>query len=278
MPFSTSGRSSGLVQHCLHQLRLFFIALQFFTRIPIPRWVGFEPDWLQHAVRYFPAVGWVVAAATAAVYTLAALLWPQAVAVLLSTIAGIYLTGAFHEDGFADVCDGFGGGITQQRVLEIMQDSRVGAYGAIGIALLLALKCVLLSSLPGGQVVIALLLAHPLSRLLATTLIWKLDYAKAQGKAKPLAQQMSFIEFLIAALTVALPVAIALVQGWIAWQALMAGIFCAMLATVFLARKFVQRIGGYTGDCLGAVQQTAEVAFYLGLSAWVAPVLNVVPA
>lgn len=275
MPFSTSGRPSGLVQHCLHQLRLFFIALQFFTRSPIPRWVGFEPDWLQHAVRYFPAVGWVVAAATAAVYTLAALLWPQAIAVLLSTIAGIYLTGAFHEDGFADVCDGFGGGVTQQRVLEIMQDSRVGAYGAIGIALLLALKCVLLSSLPAGGVVMALLLAHPLSRLLATTLIWRLNYAKAQGKAKPLAQHMSSTEFLIAVLTVALPAAIALAQGWIAWQALLAGTLCAMLATVFLARKFVQRIGGYTGDCLGAVQQMAEVAFYLGLLACAAPALNV---
>ncbi|MEO6352067.1 MAG: adenosylcobinamide-GDP ribazoletransferase [Burkholderiaceae bacterium] len=264
---STAHQPLGLIPRCLHQLRLFLIALQFFTRIPIPRWVGFEPDWLQHAVRYFPAVGWVVALLTAAVYALSALLWPQAVAVLLSTIAGIYLTGAFHEDGFADVCDGFGGGLTQQRVLEIMQDSRVGAYGAIGIALLLALKCVLLSSLPGAEVVIALLLAHPLSRLFSTALIWRLDYAKAQGKAKPLAQQMSAAEFLIATLSVALPAAIALAMDWIAWQALLAGAICAALATVFLARKFVQHIGGYTGDCLGAVQQMAEVAFYLGLLA-----------
>lgn len=253
----------------LHQLRLFFIALQFFTRIPIPRWVGFEPDWLQHSVRYFPAVGWVVALLTAAVYALSSLLWPQAVAVLLSTIAGIYLTGAFHEDGFADVCDGFGGGLTRQRVLEIMVDSRVGAYGAIGIALLLALKCMLLSSLPAAGVVIALLLAHPLSRLLSTALIWRMDYAKTEGKAKPLAQQMSSNELMIAAITVALPVVIALALGWIAWQALLAGTLCAALATVFLARKFVQRIGGYTGDCLGAVQQVAEVAFYLGLLAFV---------
>ena len=274
MPF-TAYRRSGLIQRGLHQLRLFFIALQFFTRIPIPRWVGFEPDWLQHAVRYFPAVGWVVAAVTAAVYALSALLWPQAVAVLLSTIAGIYLTGAFHEDGFADVCDGFGGGATQQRVLEIMQDSRVGAYGAIGIALLLALKCVLLASLPAGAVVIALLVAHPLSRLLSTALIWRLDYAKAQGKAKPLAQQMSSAEFLIATLTVALPTAIALAQGWIGWQALLAGVLCAALATIFLARKFVQRIGGYTGDCLGTVQQAAEVAFYLGVLVCVPSALTV---
>ncbi|MEO8599643.1 MAG: adenosylcobinamide-GDP ribazoletransferase, partial [bacterium] len=207
---STAYGPSGLLQRFLHQLRLFFIALQFFTRIPIPRWVGFESDWLQHSVRYFPAVGWVVALLTAAVYGLSSLLWPQSVAVLLSTIAGIYLTGAFHEDGFADVCDGFGGGLTRQRVLEIMVDSRVGAYGAIGIALLLALKCVLLSSLPAASVVMALLMAHPLSRLLSTALIWRLQYAKTEGKSKPLAQQMSTAEFLIAALTVVLPAAIAL--------------------------------------------------------------------
>ena len=86
----------------MHQLRLFFIALQFFTRIPIPRWVGFDPAWLHQASRYFPAVGWVVALVSAGVYALVALLWPPAVAVVLATAASIWLTGAFHEDGFAD--------------------------------------------------------------------------------------------------------------------------------------------------------------------------------
>ena len=186
----------------MHQLRLFFIALQFFTRLPIPRWVGFESGWLHNASRYFPAVGIVVGAVAAGTYALAAFVLPQVVAVLLSTIVGIYLTGAFHEDGFADTCDGLGGGMTRQRVLEIMSDSRIGAYGAIGIGLILALKCVTLACLPPQRVAAALLVGHPLSRLAATGLIWRLEYAKSEGKAKPLAQKMSGTEFLIASLTV----------------------------------------------------------------------------
>jgi adenosylcobinamide-GDP ribazoletransferase len=257
----------GPVAALQHQLRLFFIALQFFTRLPIPRWVGFQPEWLQHAARYFPLVGLVVGMAAAAVYGVASWFWPQPVAVLLSTAAGIYLTGAFHEDGFADVCDGFGGGQTPQRVLEIMTDSRVGAYGAIGVALMLALKCVTLVQLPTGSVVAALLLAHPLSRLAATSLIWRLDYVKAQGKAKPLAQQMSTPESAIAIICTALPAVLLLALGALAWNGLLAAAVAALLAALWLARKFVARIGGYTGDCLGAVQQVAEVAIYLGLLA-----------
>jgi adenosylcobinamide-GDP ribazoletransferase len=258
---------TGMASQLLQQLRLFFIALQFFTRLPIPRWVGFQPEWLQQAARYFPLVGLVVGTVTAAVYGVASWFWPQPVAVLLSTAAGIYLTGAFHEDGFADVCDGFGGGQTPARVMEIMTDSRVGAYGAIGIALLLALKCVTLAQLPATSVAAALLLAHPLSRLAATSLIWRLDYVKAQGKAKPLAQQMSTLEFAFAAILTFVPLALLLAFGALASSALQAAVAAAALVTLWLARKFVARIGGFTGDCLGSVQQVAEVGIYLGLLA-----------
>lgn len=251
----------------MHQLRLFFIALQFFTRLPIPRWVGFEADWLHQSGRYFPAVGIVVGALAAAVYALAGSVLPHVVAVLLSVAAGIYLTGAFHEDGFADTCDGMGGGTTRERVLEIMTDSRIGAYGAIGIVLLLALKCTTLACLPPQALIAALLLAHPVSRLAATALIWRLDYAKSEGKAKPLAQRMSNTEFAIAAGTVVLSACAALLAGWLSWQSVLAGIVASAAAMIWLARKFVRRIGGYTGDCLGAVQQVAELAFYLAVLA-----------
>lgn len=256
-----------LLACCLHQCRLFLIALQFFTRLPIPRWVGFEEGWLRHAARYFPLVGIVVAAATSALYALAALLWPPIVAALLATLGGIYLTGALHEDGFADMCDGFGGGATRERVLDIMHDSRIGAYGAIGLIGLLALKCVTLSLLPPGAVIAALFVAHPLSRLAATALIWRLDYARASGKAKALAQHISGVEFAIAAVTAALPAVILVWTGYLAWPALLGGALAAAVASVWLARKCVSRIGGYTGDCLGAVQQVTEVVFYLSLLA-----------
>jgi adenosylcobinamide-GDP ribazoletransferase len=247
----------------LHQLRLFFTALQFFTRLPIPRWVGFEPDWLHHASRYFPLVGVIVGAAAALVYWAATLALPPPVAVLLATAATIYMTGAFHEDGFADACDGLGGGHTRERALEIMKDSRIGAYGAIGIGVLLAVKCTALAQLPPLAAVAALVAAHPLSRLLAASLIWRMEYARAEGKAKPLAQQMSGAEFAIAALCCVPPVLLAGLSGWLPWFNLLAGLVAMALVTLWFARKLARRLGGYTGDCLGAVQQLCEAVFYL---------------
>jgi adenosylcobinamide-GDP ribazoletransferase len=247
----------------MHQLRLFFTALQFFTRLPIPRWVGFDPAWLNQASRYFPLVGLVVALITGAAYAVAAWFLPAPVAVVISTAVGIYATGAFHEDGFADMCDGFGGGMTPERVLEIMKDSRIGAYGAIGTICMLGLKLVTLSMLPPLAAIGALLAAHPLSRLMATSLIWRLDYARAEGKAKPLAQKMRHTEFLIAAVTALVPALVVIELRWLPPAALASGVIVAAIATWWLARKCVRRIGGYTGDCLGAVQQVTEVMLYL---------------
>lgn len=260
----------------MQQVRLFFIALQFFTRLPIPAWVGFEASWLQHASRYFPLVGCVVGAIAAAVYALAALVLPAPVAAVLSTAASIYSTGAFHEDGFADTCDGLGGGMTRERVLEIMKDSRVGAYGAIGIVCMLAAKLSALSMLPARDAVAALLLAHPLSRLAATGLIWRLAYVRGEGKAKPLAHRMSHGEFAIATLGALLPAAVLLAFGWTAPAAVLGTVLACLLAALWLGRSFVRRLGGYTGDCLGAVQQLAEALAYvavlatLGHGAWAA--------
>jgi adenosylcobinamide-GDP ribazoletransferase len=251
----------------MQQVRLFFIALQFFTRLPIPSWVGFEASWLQHASRYFPLVGCVVAAIAAGVYFATALVLPAPVAAVLSTSASIYLTGAFHEDGFADTCDGLGGGMTRERVLEIMKDSRVGAYGAIGIVCMLAAKLTALAMLPPRVAVGALFLAHPLSRLAASALIWKLDYVRGEGKAKPLAQQMSSAEFAIATISALLPVPVLLASGWIASSAVLAAVLAALLAAFWLGRKLHMRLGGYTGDCLGAVQQLAEALIYVGVLA-----------
>ncbi|ALU89034.1 cobalamin-5-phosphate synthase protein [Herbaspirillum rubrisubalbicans M1] len=251
-------------QGVLYQLRLFFIAVQFFTRLPIPRWVGFQSEWLQRCTRYFPLVGWLVAWVCALVYLLAVQFWPHTLAVLLSTAVGIWLTGAFHEDGFADVCDGLGGAVSRERALEIMRDSRLGSYGVLGIMLLLAIKVAALNALLPLQVLAALGMAHPLSRWLATCLIWRMDYVRQEGKAKPLAQHMGHGEFLLALVCAALPVIGVIALGMMAWQRIVAGIVLAVLATVWLARRLQRRLGGYTGDGLGAVQQLSEAAFYLG--------------
>ena len=123
-----------------YQLELFFTALGFFTRIPVPAWVPWSAERMNHAARYFALVGWVVGAVGALGYLALAWLLPPAVAVILSMALTIRLTGAFHEDGLADSCDGLGGGWDKAQVLAIMKDSRIGSYGSIGIVLMLLAK------------------------------------------------------------------------------------------------------------------------------------------
>ncbi|RXZ32517.1 adenosylcobinamide-GDP ribazoletransferase [Oxalobacteraceae bacterium CAVE-383] len=251
----------------VHELRLFFLALQFFTRLPIPRWVGFDAAWQRHAIRYFPAAGLLVGIVASAVYALAMLFWPPVVAVLLAVGAGLWITGAMHEDGLADTCDGLGAGGGAERILRIMRDSHTGVFGVLGLIMALALKCAALTALPPHHACIALVLAHPLSRLACFPLIRKLDYLREEGKAKALAEQITVAEYRIGAATVLPLLLLIAAGGWLPRAGLLFGLLLMLLGVWWLARLFVKRIGGYTGDCLGAVQQSAEVLFYLGLAA-----------
>ena len=150
-------------------LRLLLTAVQFYTRVPVPRWVGHSEAQLAAATPYFPVVGIGIGLVTGLVFELACLGFGPLIAAVLALACGVLLTGAFHEDGFADVCDGFGGGYTKERVLEIMKDSRVGAFGAIGIGLLLLLQAAALAGTAPqpGVGLMALVSAHAFSRALA---------------------------------------------------------------------------------------------------------------
>ena len=150
-----------------HELRLFLIALQFLTRVPVPAWVGWRDDWMNQSARHFPLVGACVGAFAVLVFWGAAHLWSALVAVLLSMVATVWLTGAFHEDGLADTCDGLGGAVSKQRVLEIMKDSRLGTYGTLGllaVLAVLALKAAALAGLAGRNLAATLVLLALLSR------------------------------------------------------------------------------------------------------------------
>lgn len=247
------------------ELQYFFAALRFFTRLPVPGWVGHSAQQLDHAARWFPAVGWIVGACGAAVTLAAAALWPLAVAVLLGMAATLLLTGAFHEDGLADSIDGFGGGWTREEVLRIMKDSRIGSYGALGVGLALLIKFHLLLALavlPAPTFAALSITGHSISRLAATTLIHFLAYARddASAKSKPLATRLGRGGLVMAALCGLAPCLFLPA----AQTAIALGL--VTLVTLAAARYFVKRIGGYTGDCLGATQQLAELAFYLGMA------------
>ncbi|SEF55798.1 cobalamin-5'-phosphate synthase [Thauera chlorobenzoica] len=250
-----------------YQLELFFTALGFFTRLPVPAWVPWSTERLNHAARYFPLVGWVVGALGAVSYLVFALALPPALAVILSMAVTIRATGAFHEDGFADACDGLGGGWDKAQVLTIMKDSRIGSYGTVGIVLMLLAKAAALLELAaaggGPAVALALFVAHPLSRLASTSLIHLLPYVREDetAKSKPLAKRLTPAELAIAAVFGLLPLA------WLAPAQALAVLAAVAGVTAWAARMFVRRLGGYTGDLLGALQQAAELACYVGLLA-----------
>jgi len=245
------------------ELAYFFGAIRFFTRLPVPGWVGHSAEALNHSACYFPAVGLLIGGLGGLVYLAAAAFWPAPVAVLLAMAATIYATGAFHEDGLSDTVDGLGGGWEKQRILDIMKDSRVGSYGAVATVLALLGKFTLLAALDPALLPLALLAGHALSRFCATLLLAGMDYARDDqlAKAKPLANRLSG-----GALLVALAFVLAALV-WLPWPQAIAGCALAALATLWLAGKFKRWLGGYTGDCLGAVQQVSEIAFYLGLLA-----------
>lgn len=249
----------------MYQLRLFFVALQFFTRLPVPAWVGYDEAWLRRCARYFPLVGLLVGAASAMVAWLAGMVLPPLLAILLSLAASQLLTGALHEDGFTDMCDGFGGGRDPAQILAIMKDSRIGVYGAIGIGLLLAVKCAALAYLPQQLLPIVLLSAHPLSRAFSTALIWRFNYVRVDGKSANVAHRLRAGEFIFAALCGLWPLAFLVIAGLLPLPQALVGLFVAACCTAYLARMFLRRIAGYTGDCLGAVQQMSETGFYLGI-------------
>jgi adenosylcobinamide-GDP ribazoletransferase len=252
-----------------HELRLFFIALQFFTRVPIPGWVGFEPSWLHACARHFPLVGFFIGVAAAAVLWVGHALFTPTVAVLLSMAASVVLTGAFHEDGWADTCDALGGAVSRERALVIMKDSRIGSYGAVGLVLMLSLKAAATLALPLTGAMAAVILAHTASRFAPVLLIRFLRYGGdlEHAKAKPLAQQISVVGLSVASVWVLLLAAclVAWQPAW--WKAVAVSLLAALVGVLWCARWFQKRLGGYTGDTLGASQQITEVLILLS---WVA--------
>ena len=158
-----------------NELRYFLLAIGFFTRIPVPNFADFQEAELNNSAKYFPFVGIIVGLSGALSFYLASLVFPQALAVIISMATTIYLTGAFHEDGLADSADGMGGGWQREQILTIMQDSRLGTYGAVALFLVLFAKFQVLNLLHPAFVVVTLIAGHALSRLCA---VWVMATAE----------------------------------------------------------------------------------------------------
>lgn len=259
-------------------VRHYLLAVQFFTRVPVTGrladWVGFSPAALRASAAHFPGVGWLVAAWAAAAFAALSLALPvgpmtSLVAAAGCTVATLLMTGGFHEDGLADVADGLGGSHERQRALEIMKDSRIGAFGAMALVMALLSKLAVLALLgtQGLDIALAGLAgAHVLSRALPLVLVRTLAHVgdTATSKSKPLADQIGGSGLCVAALWCAPALGLA---AWLAGPAPVA-VACGagVLGLLWMRRLFARRLQGFTGDCLGATQQVCEIAFYLGLA------------
>ena len=260
--------------------RVFLTAVQFLTRIRVPASIHHQPELMQQAPRYFPIIGWIVGALSGLFFLFFARYVSTDIGILASMITSLLVTGAFHEDGFADVCDGFGGGWTKEKILVIMKDSRIGAFGAIGLIAILGTKFSLLRELPGfvaapvtapGEsshliffsyriFLLALIAAHGVSRLMAVLVLQAGVYVGAADVSKSIS--MTGGRLGVPALTAAILFALA-PFAFLPWPFVLA-VLPALYVTYELYRYFKRWIGGYTGDCLGAIQQVTEIVVYLG--------------
>lgn len=239
-------------------VREFLIATQFLTRLPMP--TALHTDWtmedLRDSVLMFPLVGVLVGLVASLVYAAAVFCnLPPVLAAVLAVGVQVLITGALHEDGFADVCDGFGGGRTRERKLEIMRDSRLGSYGAIGLVLSLAFRIGAVAQLATPEMVITVLIASAaLSRAAMPVAMLLLPQARSEGLAasagRPDRVQVVFgIGIAVLVSLLALPLVTVVV----------ALALCVAIAWFYLdmARR---QIGGITGDVLGGLQQALEMA------------------
>ncbi|WP_331351443.1 adenosylcobinamide-GDP ribazoletransferase [Cellvibrio sp. UBA7671] len=238
------------------QLNLFFLALGFFSRIPMPAWIDYSAENLNRASRYFTLVGWLLGGLVALVFLAANYLFSNSISLWLAMVFSLLLTGAFHEDGLADTADGFGGAFVREKKISIMKDSRIGTYGAAALVMALLGKYLLL--IENTQIALGIFIAYTLSRAVAASLVFDMRYVADEdgSKSKPLANNQSKTDLVIL-LATCLPIFFLL-----PWQK--AILIIATLIVVRYAAKFYfqKQIGGYTGDCLGAAQQISEMVIY----------------
>ncbi len=244
----------------LGQARLFLCALQFMTRLPTPALKAWPEDGVARSAIYYPVVGWIVGAICAAVLLIADRFWPPLIGAALSTVVGLLITGGLHEDGLADTADGLGGGRTPERRLQIMKDSRIGAYGVLALWAMLTVKTLAVAAMPPPRAALALVLAHGAARALPT-LVMTQPYAGDPARAKLGAARVRPHAAAIAAILGLGALA------FIPWPQAVLGLALAAVAAGLIAFTARRLIGGWTGDVLGAVEQVAEAALLLGFSA-----------
>jgi adenosylcobinamide-GDP ribazoletransferase len=238
-------------------------ALSFLTRIPAG---GGDRSGAEvgRALIWFPAVGLLIGAMVGAVYAGLGQVTPTLVAAGVAVAAGVVVTGGFHEDGLADMADGFGGGWTTERRLEIMDDPRNGTYGVLALTCSVVIRVAAVAALAGWRAVAAVSAAHVLARSWTILAVAFAKAARPGGLGRAVAAAAGRGPVAVAAVAW-LVVAVALVGP--ARFGVMAGVGLAAAAAVtWLSYR---KIGGVSGDVLGAIEQLAEIGGLVAAAATV---------
>lgn len=244
------------------QLITFGTALMFLTRIPVGRFCSPDAKVLSESSRYFPAVGAIVGCMLGLSMVLLLTFLPIPVAVFLTLALGIRITGAFHEDGLADVADSAGAFDTDKK-LDIMRDSRVGTYGALALILLILGKFVLLTELLAIDLIICvvtLITAHILSRWSSVFLMATAPYARPEAANKVVAEGVTMTRLIEATL---ISILLMVPLWWLSSPAIFILLPVACLTAFVSVKRYTHVFGGITGDCLGATNQIVEIAILL---------------
>ncbi len=244
------------------QVQLFLLALSFFSRIPIPSSTPYSQRRMNQAGRYFALVGALLGFLCASVYFALDMILASDVAVFFTMCFSLLLTGAFHEDGLADMADGVGGGMTVEKRLSIMKDSRLGTYGVATLVMALLGKFLLLSNLAQWtSLFMVWITAYTVSRSVAASFISALPYVSDadNSKSKPLASSQTKPELAFIVLCGLVPL-----MYW-PWQVAVLLVLVGVVFRVAFKIWLQRRLGGFTGDCLGAAQQLMELICYVVL-------------
>jgi len=239
------------------------LAVGFLTRLRLPP-VDYSDAAMARAVRWYPAVGLAIGGVLGLLFWGLSMVFPQAIAALLTIASGMLLTGALHEDGLADLADGLGGSPDKSRALEIMRDSRIGSYGVLALGITLALKITALSMLPVTVAIAAIIASHGLGRFAMSWLMNHLPYARTDGAANFMTDAQNTNNGVLWAAPIAAIILIALSVNPLAAIATSLAL-AALLALV--VKRITVRLDGYTGDALGACEQITEALIPLVLLA-----------
>lgn len=242
----------------------------FFTRLPFWRWHQPPEACYKAVVEHWPLVGWLTGSVMAAVIWFGSMVMPFHVALLLAMVARVLLTGALHEDGLADFCDGFGGGANdRERILAIMKDSHIGTYGVLGLILYFALLYAALGSMSPFYAALAVLAGDAYCKMLASEIVMFLPYARTAETAKNHTVYRKFsisagISLFVQGMLPMIPlIYIGTREGALRWDLL---IFVPCIVMYFLYLFLNRKLRGYTGDCCGALFLLLELTFYLTLA------------